>query len=196
MNGQLGPHQGAKPPIRPDWLTTVVRELQLLAGAILPSATDPDAARNTMLARITAPESQLESYLLCGLLSEAELHLGAGVHRPEVPPVSRNPVQQIATLLTKRLNEHWTLERLAHTVGSNRSRLQIEFKREFATSIHQYLVRQRIEEAKRRLAADATAKVEAIAWSVGFQSKKAFYDAFRRETGLTPGTFRANASPE
>lgn len=170
----------------------IVREFQLLAGAVLPPATNADAARKMILARIPAPESHLESYLLRGLLSETEWHLDIHGHQPQVPAVSGDPAHQTATLLTKRLNEHWTLERIAHTVGCNRSQLQNEFKREFATSIHQYLVRQRISEAKRQLAVDATVKVEAIALSVGFQSKKAFYDAFRRETGLTPGTFRAN----
>ena len=53
----------------------------------------------------------------------------------------------------------------------------------------------RVEEAKRRLADPRShyLTIVAIAQEAGFNSKSAFYTAFRKHTGMTPSQFKDTA---
>jgi len=88
-----------------------------------------------------------------------------------------------------------TLEGLADELDVPRNHLsQVINERRglgFLELLHSY----RIDEAKRLLAdpAHAHLTVEAIAGRSGFNSRSAFYDAFRRVTGLTPAGYRDRA---
>ncbi len=52
-----------------------------------------------------------------------------------------------------------------------------------------YVLRLRVEEAKRRLER-TDAPVERIAWEVGYEDPAAFRRLFRRITGIAPGAYR------
>ena len=58
------------------------------------------------------------------------------------------------------------------------------------TSFYELVSGYRIGEAKRLLHAAPQETVLEIAMNVGFNSKSAFHNAFRRCTGLTPSEFR------
>jgi len=95
-------------------------------------------------------------------------------------------------MLRERYAEHWTNRTLARAVGRNRSQIEHEFSREFSTTIHEFLTVQRLT-AARHLLATTTDKVQTIADAVGYKSKKAFYTAFERAVGVTPGEFRRDS---
>lgn len=181
----LEPDRGG---VRPGWLAATVRELQLVAG--LPSANPPVQDREQLRAfftkQIPAPTSRLESYVLTGLFVEAEQRLAYGSARHRV---SADPAHQAAVTLANRFAEKWTVPRLSRAVGRNRSQLSVEFQRAFGVSIHVYLTMRRIEQAQTLLMA-TTLKVEAIGRAIGYQSKKAFFEAFRRITKTTPAAYR------
>lgn len=73
---------------------------------------------------------------------------------------------------------------------SDARRLNRLFRKEFGQSVPGYLATVRVSEGVRRLRVDA-GKVETIALAVGYRSKRAFYRAIRRQTGLMPGQLRA-----
>ncbi|WP_198347391.1 helix-turn-helix transcriptional regulator [Nocardia terrae] len=55
--------------------------------------------------------------------------------------------------------------------------------------------RMRIEYAKKRIRSEPTRPLNSIATASGFSSDRHFYRAFQIETGMTPGEFRAQATP-
>lgn len=81
--------------------------------------------------------------------------------------------------VSKYINEHPKRVSLA---------INIVTKKNFKSYINSY----RIEEAKRLLKNKSTTNysIEGIGLEAGFKSKSVFYNAFKRETGLTPNNFR------
>lgn len=62
------------------------------------------------------------------------------------------------------------------------------FKTAFETTVHQYVMRLRLDEA-RRLLESSDASVTNIALDVGYNSLSAFNHAFRRTCGITPSAY-------
>ena len=83
----------------------------------------------------------------------------------------------------------WTLEALAATVGSSRSRLSERFARTIGLPPMRYLARWRMHVAACRLR-DTDDKLLAVALDVGYDSEAALSRAFKRLVGVSPREWR------
>lgn len=81
-----------------------------------------------------------------------------------------------------------TLSELAKLCSMSVRQLTRGFRTSRGCSIRDYIIQNRLESAKRRLASDESIKV--IATAVGFSGQSTFTYAFRRATGFTPLQFR------
>ncbi len=75
------------------------------------------------------------------------------------------------------------------SVPSSRRTLEKRFRKAVGRSIHQEIIKQRLD-AARRLLRDTTLTVAAIAAETGFANAQRFYAAFRGSQGVTPGAYR------
>jgi AraC-like DNA-binding protein len=187
--------------VRARWLRAVVRELQLTAGEI--AGADPASAQRMAMAlraRVPAPLTPVDRCLLDYFLDKAALaalppgaralaRLQTSTAPAAVPPPQSSMVRA-RRLLETRYVEPWTVDRLARQVGCPHRVLAREFRSEYGTSIHSYLIDQRVSAAM-ALLAEERSKVEAVSALVGYRSKKNFYAEFRRVTGVTPAQFRS-----
>ncbi len=91
------------------------------------------------------------------------------------------------------LDPSLSLESLAAALGLSPRRLS-EIVNE-AGGFYEYVNRHRVEAACRLLAdpAERRTSIEAIGLMTGFRSRSTFYEAFKRETGATPGAWRKSA---
>src|SRR5687768_3512661 len=78
----------------------------------------------------------------------------------------------------------WTIGAIARRLGVTRRHLSTEFRQRFGIGPLDYLHLARI--ALVLVAMDEPVKIEALAVTVGYRSKKDFYRAFRVWTGTTP----------
>jgi PAS domain S-box-containing protein len=85
-----------------------------------------------------------------------------------------------------------TLRALASKLGRQPAHLGRVFRREVGTTVRDYVTRVRLEHAS-RLIRDGV-KIEAVALSVGYRSKKNFYQQFRKRYGTTPVLYRSHPS--
>lgn len=69
------------------------------------------------------------------------------------------------------------------------SRFKTRFKEEHGVPPAEYVLRARIEEARRRLA-EPDAAVTDVAFALGFSSSQYFDSSFKRLTNLTPSAFK------
>lgn len=88
------------------------------------------------------------------------------------------------------LDPSLSLQKLSQHVGALPNHVSQTLNQEIGATFFDYVARWRIEASKQLIAAgDAT--VLDVALDVGFNSRSAFYKAFKRETGMTPKGYRA-----
>jgi AraC family transcriptional regulator len=79
---------------------------------------------------------------------------------------------------------------LAAVSNLSKSQLLRAFQRRFETSPHQYLLRKRVESAKRRLLSDSELPLAQIALDLGYANQSHFTRKFASATGVKPDRFR------
>ena len=98
-------------------------------------------------------------------------------------------VAQALRLMHTQPAERWTVDAIAHRVGSSRSVLGERFKALLGRPPIDYLAAWRIQLAAERLRGGSES-VPRVAASVGYDSEAAFSRAFKRLTGMAPGRWR------
>jgi AraC family transcriptional regulator, arabinose operon regulatory protein len=109
----------------------------------------------------------------------------AGSHPPEIPVVLSKAVQRMRLFYFERQ----TLGELAALCGMSESHFSRIFKAAFGTSPIDWLRRERINQAKRRLVETVDA-IKEIAGQVGYSDRFFFSKDFKQLTGQTPREFR------
>jgi AraC-like DNA-binding protein len=108
----------------------------------------------------------------------------------------RDPVVGRAlSLLHARMDQPWTADGLAREMGLSRSAFADRFTRVMGEPPIRYLARQRMRFAAQRLRTSHE-PVARIAFEVGYESEAAFNRAFKRELGIPPAAWRAQASDD
>ncbi len=85
-----------------------------------------------------------------------------------------------------------TLENVANAGGISKNYAISLFRRLLGRTVKSYILELRIIHAKMQLI-NSDAKVLSVAMDCGFGSESAFYDMFRKHTGLSPASFREAA---
>lgn len=98
-------------------------------------------------------------------------------------------VGKAATLLGQHPDREWTLQSLAREVGMSRSLLAARFRAVTGESPMRHLARVRLGQAAGYLTTGSLS-IEAIARRTGYASTASLSKAFKREFGVSPGTYR------
>ncbi len=109
----------------------------------------------------------------------------SGVSAPDLPLALQRPVEAMKMSYFER-HTVASLSRMAGLSATHFSRL---FKDAFGTSPIDWLRRERISQAKRRLV-DTSDDIKEIAEQVGYNDRYFFSKDFKKHTGLTPTQFR------
>ena len=102
-------------------------------------------------------------------------------------------VEAMAAFMTRRFRDDLSVADVADHVSLHPNYAMRLFRRHMGMTLIDYLTRQRVAEAQRRLLI-SDGPVLNIAFDCGFGSASRFHDAFRRTTGTTPGAFRRGES--
>jgi AraC family transcriptional regulator len=97
--------------------------------------------------------------------------------------------RRVTELLSVRLDVHVTLAMLAAECGLSVSHFARSFKKTFGTSVHRYLLMQRVKAAK-VLLVHSNQRLSDIAFQTGFADQAAFTRTFGGIVGTTPGRWR------
>lgn len=121
----------------------------------------------------------------------------AGKSRPCRGPSMPDDVDDILRRLKELMDERklhrddsLSLGSLAALLAISPHALSWVLNNTLGTNFNSFINRYRVEEAKRLLDENDTMNVLEIAFSVGFNSKSAFNDAFRQFTGTSPRDYR------
>jgi AraC family transcriptional regulator len=134
-----------------------------------------------------------------GWASQALAHISRVIRGGQ--PERKSPRNPLSSRSMRRLEEHvrgnlaerQSLAVMSGVVGLSKRHFLRAFKAATGTTPHRFVLRTRIEEAKRRLIETDEAITE-VALASGFGSSQQFATSFRSATGITPSTFRLRHS--
>jgi PAS domain S-box-containing protein len=106
--------------------------------------------------------------------------------------VANQLVQRMLDVLDNGYADALTLRTLGTSIGRQPAYLGRIFRQQVGSTVRDYLTRVRLEHAA-ELIHDGV-KIEAVALSVGYRSKKNFYRQFKRHFGTTPLPYRAQGA--
>jgi AraC-like DNA-binding protein len=92
-------------------------------------------------------------------------------------------------------NDEITLSELSTELSVSQHQLSEFLNQHLGKNFFQYLNFYRIREAKELCKTSPEKTILSIAYDVGFPSKSTFYDAFKRETGMSPTEYRKSKHP-
>ncbi|HSS32004.1 MAG TPA: helix-turn-helix domain-containing protein [Solirubrobacterales bacterium] len=129
-------------------------------------------------------------------------HMVAAPHReggqaqfskPDMPNVGGS-LEPTRRWVSERLEQPLDVAAMASHAGVSPRTFARRFREETGTTPLQWLLGQRVLEA-RRLLEDSDLPVEAVAWRVGFGTAASLRDHFRRATATTPSAYRRSFQP-
>jgi transcriptional regulator GlxA family with amidase domain len=113
--------------------------------------------------------------------------------RPEVP-TSGGSLEPTRRWALERLSEPLDVAAMSRQAGLSPRTFARRFREETGTTPLQWLLAQRVLEA-RRLLEDSDLPVEEVAWRSGFGTAASLRDHFRRATATTPTAYRRSFQP-
>lgn len=131
-------------------------------------------------------------YLLLSSYGEA---LGPHIHNETTLPetLAASTVRQALHYLSTQYAEEITMETMADSLGYNRAYLSRLFKSHTGVTPITFLLKLRIDQARRLLREREDLTIEQIAFSVGFHDPLYFSKQFRRLLGLSPSEYRVQS---
>lgn len=126
---------------------------------------------------------ELELTVMRKLIQECRT-LPQDLHR-----LSKRKLETVKELIRSKLSETITVEELAACAEYSPSRFLVLFRNATGFSPHQYIMRERLEEA-RILLTRTRMPLSRIALDCGFSDQSHLVRLFKRHTGITPGNVR------
>lgn len=114
---------------------------------------------------------------------------------PQLRPdrqLTRRELGRLLEFIHANLGREMRVAELSRTIDLSPSHFIELFRRSLGTTPHQYLIRERVAEAKRLLASGRMSIAE-VAYAVGFSSQSHFTEIFRRKVGISPKRYRQEA---
>jgi two-component system, response regulator YesN len=108
--------------------------------------------------------------------------------RKSVSAADALTVQRVVDFIEKGYADRITLYSIGAALRGKPQRLSRLFEKSRGMSVHEYVTQVRLDHAARLVS--SSVKVEAVALSVGYRSKKDFYRQFIRRFRVTPETYR------
>ena len=134
--------------------------------------------------------------LISALLAAAARGLasGRGSEVSNPPPYTSGQliIRRLNLVVDDNLSSHLTVEDLARSMFLSRRHLSRIVMRETGMTVHDLVLRKRMDMA-RRLLRDGGGNIAEVGAAAGFSSEQYFSQAFRREAGIAPGRFREEA---
>ena len=100
-----------------------------------------------------------------------------------------NLILEIREFLDENLYVNHSIESICKKFAVNREKLQTGFHELLHSTVHAYIVRQRIERAAQRLL-ESDDSIKAVALDSGYKKQRSFNKTFKGIFNLTPAAYR------
>lgn len=131
----------------------------------------------------------LEIKILELLMLQYEQHhalQNSGQPKSDLHPSDQKKLYEAKEILDQRFRQAPTIKQLAVLVGVNEFKLKTSFKKIFQTTIHNYVIKKRMQTAYDMMQENPTLLVRQVALEVGYQNPSHFSAAFKAYFGYGP----------
>ncbi len=144
---------------------------------------DGNSYENVFLSMLSPPEAEPEAWL-AGKIFELFSLIGysEGKSEPQTTPA------HMAKLQLEQRHQSIKIEELSHELHFNRTYLNTLFKREFGTSMQNYLLNYRLNRAAKLMQQMGYTPTQASA-AVGYKDFYCFSKLFKKHVGLSPSEY-------
>lgn len=101
-------------------------------------------------------------------------------------------IHRVQDYIEASLEEQISLDRIAAAVGLSKFRLARAYKSATGQGVHQYVIARRLDRARSMLR-ESDLTLSEVSYATGFSSQSHLTAAFRRNFGVTPGSYRKSA---
>jgi AraC-like DNA-binding protein len=98
-------------------------------------------------------------------------------------------IREIKQFLDDHLFEDYSIPELCRRFMINREKLQAGFHEETQSTVHAYIIRQRMDKAAQRLV-DSDDSIKAVALDSGYKKQRSFNKTFKSIFNVTPAAYR------
>jgi AraC-like DNA-binding protein len=98
-------------------------------------------------------------------------------------------IQKIREYLDENLYEEHSIQEICRLFNINREKLQSGFHELVQTTVHAYIIQQRISQAAIRLL-ETDDSIKAIALDSGYKKQRSFNKTFKAIYNITPASYR------
>lgn len=98
-------------------------------------------------------------------------------------------IEEISSYITNNLSEKFTINSISRETGLNSNKLQTGFKYFHNSTVTDFIINQRLKEAK-RLLSDPELSISNIVNQIGLENNSYFSKIFRKNFGMTPRDYR------
>ena len=183
----------ALPALTPAEMTTLRKGFEGIRHTTFPVSTMVGEYFDHLLAEHRTRDATsilIARGLLHGLLGTILRDYSAFLSHSQGQPLITWRVRKALEILnSSETTESPKVAELAGKVGLSESGFRERFKMETGFSPHEYILNQRITEARRRLT-ETGDDITHIALDLGFASSQYFATVFRRRVGMSPGDYR------
>ena len=136
--------------------------------------------------------SPLNSHLSYAFMTDASRYLIEHDGDKYTRNKGRNCLEKAIDILDKEYSLPLTISQLAHRIGTNETLLKQWFRKQLNTTVHQYIVQQRMAKAAELLNI-STLPISHIAQEVGYANHGHFAAAFKKEFGCAPSGYLSSS---
>lgn len=111
------------------------------------------------------------------------------LHAPSV--TTTGPFQYVTAYMREHISEKQDIDQLSKKACMSRTQFFRTFKREFGITPIQFIIKERLKRAK-QLLTEHTYSIQQVSMETGFDDVNNFIKTFKKNEGITPGSFRKN----
>lgn len=123
-------------------------------------------------------------------LCQKAIELAAKVKESTIPQCCSQLINRCIHFVHVNLHNRLKIESIADALHVSRDYLSSAFKKETGTSLHQYILNQKLEEAKHMLALGMS--INETSYTLCFCNESHFIQTFRKKYGITPAQYLAS----
>lgn len=192
-NHNIALHAGLSPVPLTNYRNTAVQSITLASRAAVEGGLDYSVAAHLVDIYLLQLDTLTDFDDIMTLISSAIMNFAVRVQKCKLPADLTPIIQRVIEYIQYNIHSHLSVKQIAEFFHLNESYLSKLFSSQIGTSLSNYILVHKIEEAK-RLLSNTDMSLSSISYQLSFSSQAHFQRAFKKIAGSTPGEYRKQNS--